>query len=60
MIYVVGDVQRSGAFTSGAQKSISVLGAVSLAEGLGRTAKPEQAKIFGVSPASEEPRDPSQ
>ena len=46
MVYVVGDVQRSGAFNLGGQRTISVLSALSLAGGLGRTAKPEQAKIF--------------
>jgi polysaccharide export outer membrane protein len=46
MVYVVGDVQRSGAFNLGSQRTISVLSALSMAGGLGRTAKPEQAKIF--------------
>jgi polysaccharide export outer membrane protein len=45
-VYVVGDVQRSGAFNLGGQRTISVLSALSMAGGLGRTAKPEQAKIF--------------
>ena len=45
-IYIVGDVQHPGAFTLGAQKNISVMGAVALAGGLGRTASPEKAKIF--------------
>lgn len=46
MIYVVGDVQRAGAFTLGGRQSLSVLSAVSLAGGLGRTAKPEKARII--------------
>lgn len=46
MIYVVGDVQRAGAFTLGGRKSVSVLMALSLAGGLGRTAKPEKARII--------------
>ena len=50
MVYVVGDVQRSGAFNLGGQRTISVLSALSLAGGLGRTAKPEQAKIFRPAP----------
>ena len=45
-VYVVGDVQRSGAFNLGGQRTISVLSALSMAGGLGHTAKPEQAKIF--------------
>ena len=44
MVYVVGDVQRAGAFNLGGQRTISVLSAVSLAGGLGRTAKPEQSR----------------
>ena len=35
MVYVVGDVQRAGAFNLGGQRTISVLSAVSLAGGLG-------------------------
>ena len=50
MVYVVGDVQRSGAFNLGAQRTISVLSAVSLAGGLGRTAKPERARVFRPLP----------
>ena len=50
MVYVVGDVQRSGAFNLGGQRTISVLSAVSLAGGLGRTAKPEQAQVFRPLP----------
>lgn len=46
MVYVVGDVQRAGGFTLGSQRTLSVLSAVSLAGGFGRTAKPEHAKIF--------------
>src|ERR1019366_9542686 len=45
MIYVVGDVQHAGAFTLGGQRNVSVLRAVSLAGGLGRTAKPDKARI---------------
>ena len=49
-VYVVGDVQRAGAFNLGSQRTISVLSALSLAGGLGHTAKPEQAKVFRPSP----------
>jgi len=45
-IYVVGDVQRPGAFALGGQSSISVLGAVALAGGLGRTANTQKATVF--------------
>ena len=45
MIYVVGDVNHAGAFTLGGQRNVSVLRALSLAGGLGRTAKPDKARI---------------
>jgi len=50
MVYVVGDVQRAGAFNLGGQRTVSVLSALSLAGGLGHTARPEQAKIFRPAP----------
>jgi polysaccharide export outer membrane protein len=50
MIYVVGDVQRAGAFTLGGRHSLSVLSALSLAGGLGRTAKPAKAMIVRSVP----------
>jgi polysaccharide export outer membrane protein len=50
MVYVVGDVQRAGAFNLGGQRTISVLSAVSLAGGLGHTAKPEKALILRPTP----------
>jgi polysaccharide biosynthesis/export protein len=50
MIYVVGDVQRAGAFNLGSQRTVSVLSALSLAGGFGRTAKPEKARIFRPAP----------
>jgi polysaccharide export outer membrane protein len=46
VFYVVGDVLRSGEFPFDKQRNISVLGALSVAGGLGRTAKPEKAMIF--------------
>lgn len=50
MIYVVGDVQHPGAFTLGGQRNISVLRALSLAGGLGRTATPQKARIIREVP----------
>ena len=50
MVYVVGDVQHSGSFNLGGQRSISVLSALSMAGGLGHTARPEHAKIFRPAP----------
>jgi polysaccharide biosynthesis/export protein len=46
MVYVVGDVQHAGGFTLGGQRNVSVLRALSLAGGLGRTAKPGKARII--------------
>lgn len=54
MVYVVGDVQHAGAFTLGGQRNVSVLRAVSLAGGLGRTAKLDKARI--VHEVSGEPK----
>lgn len=50
MVYVVGDVQHAGAFNLGGQRTISVLSALSMAGGLGHTAKPEKATIFRPAP----------
>jgi polysaccharide export outer membrane protein len=52
MIYVVGDVQHPGAFTLGGQRNASVLKAVSLAGGLGRTATPQKARIIREVPGN--------
>jgi polysaccharide biosynthesis/export protein len=57
MIYVVGDVQHGGAFTLGGQRNVSVLQALSLAGGLGRTAKPDKARIIRGVPGEPKPRE---
>ena len=57
MIYVVGDVQRAGGFSLGGRQSVSVLMALSLAGGLGRTAKPEKARIIRIVPGEPKPRE---
>jgi polysaccharide export outer membrane protein len=46
MVYVVGEVKRSGGFVLGEHESISVLQALSLAEGLGPTADTRHARIL--------------
>lgn len=46
MIYVVGDVEHGGAFTLGERRDLSVLRALALAGGLGKTARPEKARIL--------------
>ncbi|MGA3166781.1 MAG: polysaccharide biosynthesis/export family protein [Terriglobia bacterium] len=57
MIYVVGDVEHGGAFTLGGRQKLSVLRALSLAGGLGRTAKPEKARIIRGSPGEAKPQE---
>jgi polysaccharide biosynthesis/export protein len=54
MVYVIGDVHRSGGFVLGENKTISVLQALSLAEGLGMAAKTRDAKILRVNPAGDQ------
>ncbi|MDQ2945071.1 MAG: polysaccharide export protein [Acidobacteriota bacterium] len=46
LIYVIGEVHKSGGFTVREQETVSVLQVLSLAEGLLRTAGPEHAKII--------------
>jgi polysaccharide export outer membrane protein len=46
MVYVIGDVKRSGGFVLGEHQSISVLQALSLAEGLNGTADSRHARIL--------------
>lgn len=57
MIYVVGDVEHGGAFTLAGQQKLSVLRALSLAGGLGRTAKPQHARIIRGSPGEAKPQE---
>lgn len=46
MVYVIGDVKRSGGFVIGDNESMSVLQALSLAEGMNGTANRRRAKIL--------------
>jgi polysaccharide export outer membrane protein len=46
MVYVIGEVRRSGGFVLGEHQSLSVLQALSLAEGLNSTADTRHAKIL--------------
>jgi polysaccharide export outer membrane protein len=46
MIYVIGDVRKSGGFVLSQRESISVLQALALAEGLGQTAAAKNARIL--------------
>lgn len=49
-IYVIGEVRKPGGFMLRARESVSVLQALSLAEGLARTAGPKNAKILRTAP----------
>ena len=57
MIYVVGDVEHGGGFTLGGRQKLSVLRALALAGGLGRTAKPEKARIIRSVPGEPKPQE---
>lgn len=57
MVFVVGDVVRGGGFSLGGRQSVSVLMALSMAGGLGRTAKPKRARIIRIVPGETEPRE---
>lgn len=49
MVYVIGDVRRSGGFVLGERQTISVLQALALAEGLNSTADTRHARILRVN-----------
>jgi len=59
LVYVLGDVRKAGGIVLNEQATVTVLQALSLAEGMEKTAKPEQAKILrpvaGSSTRSELP-----
>jgi polysaccharide export outer membrane protein len=48
-VYVVGDVNKAGGFPLGQREKISVLQALSLAQGLGPAARPSAARILRES-----------
>ena len=50
LVYVIGEVKKAGGFTLGEQKSVSVLQALSFAEGLSATASAGRAKIIRNTP----------
>ncbi|MDQ6734029.1 MAG: polysaccharide export protein, partial [Nitrospirota bacterium] len=52
MIYVVGEVKKAGGFLLTERQSLSVLQAISLAEGVSSTAAPQRAKILRASAGS--------
>ncbi len=46
LVYVVGDVKKSGGFQLSSHNTMSVLQALSLSEGFGPSAAPKDAKIM--------------
>ena len=54
MVYVIGDVPRSGAFVLTERKSMSLLEALTMAGGMSRTAAPRAAKILRKPPDGDE------
>jgi polysaccharide biosynthesis/export protein len=54
LVYVTGEVKKSGGFILGEHQSMSVLQAVSLAEGLGPTADKKRAKILRMPPGADQ------
>jgi polysaccharide export outer membrane protein len=53
-VYVIGTVTKPGAIVLNDRRSLSVLQALALAEGLARTAKPEKSKILRTMPGAPE------
>jgi polysaccharide export outer membrane protein len=54
MVYVVGAVKKPGSFALNERESVSVLQALSMAEGLGSTPKAQDSKILRTVPGSGE------
>lgn len=57
LVYVVGDVKKAGGFILAEREHISVLQALSLAEGVDRTADSQHAKILRLQPGQEQRRE---
>lgn len=54
MVYVVGAVKKAGGFPLNERESVSVLQALSMAEGLGPTPKAQDSKILRAVPGDSE------
>ena len=54
LVYVTGDVKKSGGFVLGERPTMSVLQAVSLAEGMGPAPDPKHAKILRLAPGADQ------
>jgi polysaccharide export outer membrane protein len=57
MVYVVGAVRKPGAFALGERESVSVLQALSMAEGLGTNPKAQDSKILRTVPGGSERKE---
>jgi polysaccharide export outer membrane protein len=57
MVYVVGAVKKPGAFALNERESVSILQAISMAEGLGPTPKPQASKILRIVPGRNERKE---
>jgi polysaccharide biosynthesis/export protein len=53
LIYVTGDVKKSGGFILGEKQNMSVLQAISMAEGLGTAPDTKHAKILRMTPGAD-------
>ncbi len=53
LIYVTGDVKKSGGFILGEKQNMSVLQAISMAEGLGQAPDTKHAKILRMTPGAD-------
>lgn len=56
-VYVIGEVRKPGKYALSERKTISVLEALSLAEGFGSTAAPGSARILHVPPGETQPTE---
>lgn len=54
LVYVTGDVKKSGGFILGEKQNMSVLQAISLAEGLGQAPDTKHAKILRMTPGADQ------
>ncbi len=54
LVYVTGDVKKSGGFILGERQTMSVLQAISLAEGLGQAPDTKHAKILRLNPGADQ------
>jgi polysaccharide export outer membrane protein len=54
LVYVTGDVKKSGGFVLGERQTMSVLQAISLAEGFGQAPDTKHARIMRLNPGADQ------